>query len=234
MALNKINILSTRPVPDTLIEEAITKGIAIDTLSFIDTEAIATIEVQQEIEQALLQSATVIFTSMTAVESVASYLEEMQPDWTIFTMGTTSQQLVKKYFGEKVIAGTSNSAAQLAELITEDSSCKEVIFFCGDQRRDELPDILRANNIDVNEIEVYSTVATPHKLTNQYDGILFFSPSAVQSFFSVNKLTGKTILFAIGETTAHAIKKYSTNKIIISDAPGKENLLREMIEFFSE
>ena len=234
MAPNKINILSTRPVADALIEEAIIKGITIDILSFIDTETIATIEVQQEIEQALLQSATVIFTSMTAVESVASYLEDMQPDWTIFTMGTTSQELVKKYFGEQAIAGTASSAAALAELIAEDNSSKEVIFFCGDQRRDELPDILRANEIDVYEIEVYSTVATPHKLAKQYEGILFFSPSAVQSFFSVNKLSSKTILFAIGETTANTIKKYSNNKIIISDAPGKENLLREMIEFFSE
>ncbi len=232
MPLNKIKILSTRPIADTLIEAACQKGIIIEILSFIDTETIETVEVQQEIEQALLQSATIVFTSMNAVEAVVAQLEDHHPDWAIYTMGNTSEQLVKKYFGDQAIAGTATNASELAELIAEDGYAKEVIFFCGDQRRDELPDILRKNEMEVYEIEVYKTVATPHKLTKQFDGILFFSPSSVESFFSVNKLSSKTILFAIGNTTANTIKKYAENKIIISDAPGKENLVQEMIEFF--
>ena len=232
MPPNKINILSTRPISDPLIEEAKKKGIIIDVLSFINTETIETVEVQQEIEQALLQSSTIVFTSMNAVEAVAAQLEDHQPDWTIYTMGNTSQQLVKKYFGAQAIAGTANNASELAELIAEDGYAKEVIFFCGDQRRDELPDFLRKNEMEVYEIEVYKTIATPHKLNMHFDGILFFSPSSVESFFSVNKLSSQTILFAIGNTTANTIKKYAENKIIISDAPGKENLVEEMIEFF--
>ena len=229
---NKINILSTRPVSATITDEAKAKGIIIESLSFIATEPIENVEVQQEVEQAFLLSTTVIFTSMNAVEAVAAQLEDQQPDWNIYTMGHTTMELVKKFFGEDRITGTASSAAELAELIVEDGTVQEVIFFCGDQRRDELPDILQSNEIDVQEIEVYSTVATPHKLTKQYEGILFFSPSAVKSFFSVNKLSSNTILFAIGDTTANAIKKYSTNKIIISDAPVKEDLVREMMEFF--
>ena len=80
---------------------------------------------------------------------------------------------------------------------------------------------------------MYQTIATPHKIDKEYFGILFFSPSAVQSFFSKNKVCEKTILFAIGNTTANEIKKYSTNKIIISDEPGKENLVTKMIEYFN-
>lgn len=234
MPPNKINILSTRPIATSLLKKASAKGLHIDVLSFIDTETIETIEIQQEIEQRLLQSATVIFTSMNAVEAVASKLEGHQPNWRIYTMGTSSQQLIKKYFGEESIAGTASSATELAELIAEENNSTEVIFFCGDQRRDELPEILKANEIEVYEIEVYSTIATPHKLSKRYQGILFFSPSAVQSFFTNNSLDNKEILFAIGTTTAATIKKYSTNKIIISEAPGKENLVEEMIQFFSE
>jgi len=231
---NKINILSTRPLIASLIDEAKAKGILIEIVSFIATEPIETVEVQQEVEQALLLSTNVIFTSMNAVEAVAAQLEDQQPDWNIYTIGHTTMELVKKYFGEDSINGTAGSAEELAELIVEDGTIHEVIFFCGDQRRDELPDTLNSNDIDVQEIEVYTTVATPHKLTKQYEGILFFSPSAVQSFFSVNKLSSNTILFAIGDTTANAIKKYSTNKIIISETPVKEDLVREMMEFFSE
>lgn len=234
MQQNNIAILCTRPLHHEWVEEANAAGIAIDEISFIETEPIQTIEVQQEIEQALLLSATVVFTSMNAVEAVAAWQNGAQPDWNIYCIGTTTNTLVQEYFGEDSIAGTANSAAELAELIAEDSFIDEVLFFCGDQRRDELPAILHNNNIAVNEITVYQTIAVPHKISKVYNGILFFSPSAVESFFSNNTISATTILFAIGNTTATAIKKFTNNKIIISDAPGKENLVRKMMEYFGE
>ena len=93
--------------------------------------------------------------------------------------------------------------------------------------------MLRQRGIDVNEIIVYQTINLPHKIEQEYHGILFFSPSAVQSFFQKNKLSDTTILFAIGNTTANEIKKFTNNKIIISDSPGKENLVGKMVEYFS-
>ena len=233
MQQNKISILSTRPLDESLIEEAKKSNIEVDVLSFIETETIHTTEVQQEIENALLQSSAVVFTSMNAVEAVADELDGQQPDWKIYSIGTTTSKLVKKYFGEGAIAGIANSATELADLIVDEGEDQEVIFFCGDQRRDELPEILRSNDIDVNEIVVYETIAVHHKVDKQYHGILFFSPSAAESFFSNNKIDASTVLFAIGNTTANTLKKFSNNKVIISDEPGKENLFRKMIEYFS-
>jgi len=233
MQQNNIRILSTRPLDKILAQEAKAAGIIIDELSFIETAPIQTIEVQQEIKQALLLSATVIFTSMNAVEAVAAWQNEELPDWNIYCIGTTTNKLVQEYFGEESIAGIANSATELAELIAADEFIDEVIFFCGDQRRDELPEILQQHNIAINEIVVYETLAVPHKINIDYHGILFFSPSAAESFFSINKIAAQTILFAIGNTTAAAIKKFSNNKIIISDKPGKENLAQKMMEYFT-
>jgi uroporphyrinogen-III synthase len=234
MQQNSIQILCTRPLENTLVEDAKAAGIAIDEISFIETTPIQTIEVQQEIEQALLLSTSVVFTSMNAVETVAEWKAEQQPEWNIYCIGTATNKLVQQYFGAGCIAGTANSAAELAALIAEDRFIDSVIFFCGDQRRDELPDILRKNDIEVNEITVYQTIAVPHKISKQYHGVLFFSPSAVDSFFKINTIPQQTILFAIGNTTATAIKKFTNNKIIISDAPGKENLVKKMMEYFGE
>lgn len=233
MEQNKIHILSTRPLSESLVDEAAQEGIIIDELSFIETEPIQSIEVQQEIEQAFLQNVSVVFTSMNAVEAVAYYLEESLPGWSIYCIGNTTQNLVKKYFGEELIAGTANDAAELAETIIGERISTEVIFFCGDQRRDELPDMLREEDLDVNEITVYQTIPLNHKVDKEYLGILFFSPSAVQSFFKKNKLSSTTILFAIGKTTAAEIKKFTQNKIIINDEPGKLNLVKKMIEYFT-
>jgi uroporphyrinogen-III synthase len=232
MQQNSISILSTRPLPAPVIKKAALQGIDIDIQSFIETEAIQTIEVQQEIEQALLQSATVIFTSMNAVEAVALFMTEEMPDWTIYCMGQTTQGLVKKYFGEPGIAATASNAAELAERVADEEYIDEVIFFCGDQRRDELPAILRSKDIGVTEIMVYHTIATPKFIKKEYNGILFFSPSAVDSFFSKNKPEKQTMLFAIGSTTAQAIKRHTSNSVIISDEPGKEKLLEKAINYF--
>ena len=229
---NKIEILCTRPVDESIIDVCAANNISVEVISFIDTTPIETVEVQQEIENTLLLSTAVVFTSMNAVEAVAEFLFDAQPGWRIYCMGNTTQQLVKKYFGEDCIAGTAIDAAALADVIISADE-EEVIFFCGDIRRDELPKALESNNINVQEIVVYETIAVPHKIEKDYHGILFFSPSAVESFFSANKAAAQTVFFSIGNTTAAAIKKYSYNKIIIGDEPGKNALLEKALEYFT-
>jgi uroporphyrinogen-III synthase len=233
MPENKIQILCTRPVNDSLIREALRKNIVVDIVPSIETEPIQSVQVQQEIELAFIQSTTVIFTSMNAVEAVAAEAEGQNPDWNIYCIGNTTRQLIIEYFGEEKIRGTANSAAELAELIVEEKSTDEATFFCGDQRRDELPGILRANDIEVTEVVVYHTIPVPKKAIKRYHGILFFSPSAVDSFFKLNKADKQTILFAIGNTTANAIKKYSESKIIISKIPDKKHMIQEVVNYFS-
>lgn len=233
MQQNNIKILCTRPLTPALVDEAADNGVSIDDISFIETESILSVEVQQEIELVSTEITTVVFTSMNAVDAVTIFLDGHQPEWMIYSIGTATARLIKEYFGEERIAGTANDASALAELIAEDRFTDEVVFFCGDQRRDELPDILKQHDIEVNEIVVYQTIEVPHKIDKFYHGILFFSPSAVRSFFKLNKLEEKTIAFAIGNTTANEIKKFSNNRIIISDEPGKENLVGTMIEFFT-
>ncbi len=230
---NNIQILCTRPLTKTLVQQALQQAILIDEISFIETAAIKNIAVQQEIQLAATQIATVVFTSMNAVEAVVNYLDGQPVQWNIYCIGTTTNQLVKKYFGEQQLAGIANNATELARLILKNRTIDKVIFFCGDQRRDELPAILRSDNIDLKEIIVYQTMTVTNLIDKKYNGILFFSPSAVESFFRKNKIPNTTVLFAIGSTTANEIKKYSTNKIITSNQPGKENLVATMIAYFT-
>jgi uroporphyrinogen-III synthase len=230
---NNIHILCTRELDPMLVEAAAEKNITIDIRPFIATEPIETVEVQQEIENALLLSTTIVFTSMNAVEAVATFIIDDQPDWRIYCIGHTTRKLAERFFGENCIAGFAEDATALAELIVEEGETEELIFFCGNKRRNELPDILRSNDIIIEEIIVYETFEVNHKVSGEYNAVLFFSPSAVESFFVNNKPNDKIIFFAIGKTTAAAIKKFSTNKIIIADEPGKENLVEKMMEYFS-
>jgi uroporphyrinogen-III synthase len=231
MQQNKIRILSTKLLNDEVIRQASVKNVLIEWLPFIKTEAVSSIEVQQEIEQALMLSASVVFTSVNAVEAVAAQLESQKPDWQIFCIDYATCESVENYFGKELISGTADSAKELADVILR-SNVEEVIFFCGDQRRDELPGSLRENEIEVDEIVVYETLALHQKIDKEYNGILFFSPSAVLSFFHSNRLNDQTILFAIGNTTANEIIKHSKNKVIVSDKPDQKILLEKVINYF--
>ena len=119
MPENKIHILATRQLSTKLLDEITDADILVDVVPFIDTVPIQTIEVQQEIEQAYLLSTTVVFTSMNAVEAVATWQYDQQPEWIIYCTGATTRKLAGEYFGEEKIAGTADSAAELAELIIE-------------------------------------------------------------------------------------------------------------------
>jgi uroporphyrinogen-III synthase len=231
---NKISILSTRPLETALLEAAKAKDIQIDIVSFIDTTAIETTGIKEEIGKILKQPASVVFTSMNAVNSVAAHVNGQMPQWNIFCIGNTTRQLAARYFGEQSIHTVGNNASDLADKIISDKSIKQVVFFCGDQRREELPGKLRQNGITVQEVIVYHTISTPHKVDKAYDGILFFSPSAVQSYFYANAVTPSTLLFAIGQTTADAIRSFTDNAVIESERPGKEDLVKKMFQFFKK
>jgi uroporphyrinogen-III synthase len=229
---NRIQILSTRPIDPSQIKIAKDLGIDIDCLSFIDTTPINNKDLNKKIKELLLTESTVVFTSMNAVDAVASHITKSKPDWKVYCIGITTNKLVKHYFGEGVIIGTATNAAELAGLIVEDRKANKLSFFCGDQRREELPSILRNNGIRVYEIEVYQTKDVYHTLDKEYHGILFFSPSAASSFFKSNQLAESTIIFSIGTTTAAELASKTKNKIVVSDLPGKDQLVKKMIDYF--
>jgi uroporphyrinogen-III synthase len=231
---NKISILSTRPLETALLDAAKAKDVQIDIVSFIDTSPAQTTGIKDEVDKIIKQSIAVVFTSMNAVNSVAAYINGDKPDWNIFCIGNTTRQLAARYFGEQSIHTVGNNASDLADKMIASKQIKQVVFFCGDQRREELPGKLRQNGIAVQEVIVYHTISTPHKIDKAYDGILFYSPSAVQSFFYANAVPASTVLFAIGQTTADAIKSFTDNLIIESERPGKDELVKKMLQFFKK
>ena len=233
MQKNKIHILSTKPLGKEIVNIAAQNDIIIDEIPFIKTEEIISKEIKEKIKKLAHQNITVVFTSRNAVEAVRKFIST-KPSWRIFCIGNTTESIVASVFGEENIIGTAFDGNKLSEKIIEKKSIKKIVFFCGDQRRYELPANLKKNGIEVEEMVVYETLKTPVTLTNNYDGILFFSPGAVQSFFSVNSINNSTQIFAIGNTTANEIKYFTKQPVIISEVPDKKKLLNLAIEYLSK
>jgi uroporphyrinogen-III synthase len=233
MEKNKIRLLSTARLPRALVGDAASEDIDITVLPFIETEAIGSTEIQQEIDNAFLLSSIVVFTSQNAVKIVAETKEEQQPDWLIYCVGEKTTELATTVFGENMIAGTANNAASLAEIILEEQEPDEIIFFSGTSRMDDLPEILEKNGVLVNEINVYHTVAVPHRVENDFDGLLFFSPSAVDSFFRHNEVNSSQTIFSTGPTTTASLEKKGNFKIITCRKTGKAEMIGEVMKFYN-
>ncbi len=233
MKRNKIHILSTGPVGKKLINLAAESNVEIEEISFIKAEICINDIVGKKISDLLDQSVTAIFTSSHAVDGLKKFIKE-KPSWTIYCIGHSTKNRVAKIFGEDHIAGFADTADQLAEKIIKSQVNEKIYFFCGNQRRDELPVKLTSNHIETEELAIYKTIETPKALSKIYDGILFFSPSGVKSYFSRNFITNATLVFAIGNTTAETIKHFTQKPAIIAEIPGKENLVTLAIDYFSK
>lgn len=235
MARHKV--LSTKKLDPSLIEQAEQNGIEIIEQEAIRVNTILSKEKWQEIFHLLESNKEfAVFTSSNAVSAVKKYLNEyvspVQPNWKIFALsGKTRQALEENLEVFGAIVATANDSKELAIKIAE-ATVKEVIFFCGNKRREELPSILERSGIKVDEVVVYETLETPKASNGDYDAVLFFSPSAVKSFFSVNQLNEHAVCFAIGQTTADSIAAARGSKIIISKTPAQEILLQEVINYF--
>ncbi|RXK83290.1 uroporphyrinogen-III synthase [Filimonas effusa] len=231
----KSHILCTRSLEEPVLSKAAAAGVVIDTVSFIETQPVVTEVFKQTVTEVAANPATIVFTSMNAVDAVVSQLEQIPTHWHIYCIGGITKELVKKYFGEQCLMGTGKSAALLAEKISHAAATpEEVVFFCGDQRLDELPQALQAHQIKVREVVSYTTILTPQTIDINYDAVIFFSPSAAHSFFSENTVHTDIPLFAIGKTTAATIRSYVANTVITSEWPGKEHMIDLVIEYFNK
>lgn len=171
-----------------------------------------------------------IFTSQNAVQSILQHpkCNELKSK-NVFSVGMKTKDLLTEN-GFNVIAYTGY-ASDLAEIISLIYSKESYTFFSGNLRRDVLPNTLKENGIVINEIEVYETNITSKKIKEKTDGILFFSPSAVESYLKLNTIKDE-ICFSIGETTAEALENKKTKNIIIAVKPTVENVIIEVIEHY--
>lgn len=231
MSDSTIHVLSTRPLSPALIIDAAVNGLTIDVIPFIETAAIDDPVLCERLGGLGRQRLTALFTSSNAVEAVAKWVDG-SAQWIIYSIGGATSQAVSRHFGEDAIAGTAASARELALRIIEERSAEELFFFCGDLRREELPSLLRQAGFGLQELVVYETMATPRKVQPSYEGILFFSPSAVESFFSANTIMASITLFAIGRTTAAAIREFCPNPIVVSGQPDATILIGQVIDHF--
>ncbi len=166
-----------------------------------------------------------IFTSKNAVKAV---LKSKTIISNCFCVGSTTKKLLEE--SDQNVIEIAQNASDLAKIIVKKHKNRSFLFFCGNLRRNELPELLRQNEVNFEEQIVYNTHQNSKKFDRSFDGVLFFSPSAVQSYVSENSLEN-VVAFCIGTTTASEAKKHAS-KVIIANKPTVENVIVQAVKYF--
>jgi len=164
---------------------------------------------------------------ITSKNSAKAILEKDLKIENCFCVGEKTASFLREYNFN--IAEVADYGVNLAQLIIDKYPNEDFTFFCGNERRDELPAILRKNSVSFDEIEVYKTSLKPKIFDREFEGVLFFSPSGVKSFVFKNKLDRSTA-FCIGSTTASEAKKHTSN-IVTATKPSIENVIVQAVKY---
>jgi uroporphyrinogen-III synthase len=228
---NPIPILSTKILLSPQKQVLLNAGFSVTEANFIKTE-------NSDFDLNGIKD-NLIFTSQNAAQSVLLHpkAEELKSK-KVFCVGMKTKALLEENgFNVEVYL---DYASDLTEIITLIYAKETYTFFSGNLRKETLPIALKAAKVNFNEIQVYETTLTPQKIASpnpskrgekKFDGILFFSPSAVESYLAANKIKNE-ICFCIGETTASALETITKN-IIVADQPSVENVIEDVIEEYS-
>lgn len=220
---NPIKIASTKILSSTQRQELVNAHFEVFEADFIKTASI-------DFDLKTIND-NLIFTSQNAAQSIFLHpKQEELKSKNVFCVGIKTKALLEEN-GFNVIVYV-DYASDLAEIITLIYSNESYTFFSGNLRKETLPKALKETNIQFNEIQVYETTLTPHKLEIPVEGLLFFSPSGVESYLSENKIK-KEVCFCIGETTAEALFQLTKN-IRIAENPSVEEVILEVIEEYKQ
>ena len=199
------------------------KKIRDSSIKFSDYNAIQIEKINFNINERIENA---IFTSKNSVEAIVNKKLKIK---NCYCVGDKTKSLLLKN-GQKVVKSEENSQ-KLADFIVKSLKNDVFVFFCGNMKRDELPKILTKNHVKFSLVEVYKTSLIYKKINEAFNGILFFSPSAVRSYCYYNKIEDE-ILFTIGQTTTNEAEAFS-NKIITSDINSIDQVVDNAIKYFT-
>ena len=163
----------------------------------------------------------VIITSKNGVEALLDNFTKEELNFkNIFCVGRRTKKMIQQKIGP--VNHAEKNAERLAEYLSKEMKGNSVTYFCSDLRLDTLSKILTENKIEVNEVEAYKTMYSPELVSESIDGMLFFSPSAVNSYLQKN--TTDKVAFCIGASTAKEAQKYF-EKVEVAQIPTVESVI---------
>src|SRR6185369_8057830 len=104
---------------------------------------------------------------------------------------------------------------------------KSVLYFCGEDHRQELEDGLKNSSTKISKVFTHQSQMTFPVVKNNFDVIFVFSPRSAESLLKNNAFNNQTIFACIGPTTASYVSSRGISNAFISSYPESRILLEE-------
>jgi uroporphyrinogen-III synthase len=145
-----------------------------------------------------------------------------------YIVGERSAKLLREADPEVPVRLVADSALEFLSQPLE--GVQRLIYPCSAMRRDEMVSGLAGRGVAVLELPLYAPErpAGSHEVLRRAAAdaempiaLCFFSPSAVENFFSLptDFLPGGIFFAAIGETTAESLRRYGVRDVIMPATP---------------
>jgi uroporphyrinogen-III synthase len=207
-------LLSTKVLSDAEIRQLEGAGWQIDQYNAISIEFLKTTVAPEE--------HLLIFSSKNAVEGFfSSFSKHNLSACRCLCVGNGAAGMLLER-GMTVLE-VFPTAKELAASLEKNHPTDSFVYYCGNIRLDLIPDTLDGLGLPWKEATVYKTLLNPVKWDQEYEAVVFFSPSAVRSYVALNPM-GSATGYCIGKTTGAALEKY-THRILCPKTPDRKNLI---------
>lgn len=224
----EILLLRQPAEPDPYVDAFTAEGIEAWCLPVLRFEFVGEVALRERLARPEAYGGLVC-TSQRAVEALREVDLTAWRDKPTFVVGPATAEAARA-LRLRPRGEDAGDADTLAGYIAGRSFARPLLFLCGNQRRDELPDRLRAAAVAFEEFVAYRTVLMPSVLdglaADPPDWVAFFSPSGVEAAllapgFPWNSLS----CAAIGPTTAAALDAAGYPPDAVAAEPSPEALV---------
>jgi uroporphyrinogen-III synthase len=162
-----------------------------------------------------------VFSSQNAVRSFLANPTASAHQNPILCVGEKTKSLLEEN-GQKVIKTTPNML-ELVDFIQKSMKNEHFLHICGNRKLADFAAGMQKSGISYAEVTAYHTHLVSRVQTPEPQGLLFYSPSGVESYLQTNSI-GASWCFCIGETTATAVRPL-TEHLTVSPKPDADLLV---------
>lgn len=216
------SVLFTKSIPSEMIAKYLGIDIEFDILPSLKIEKVKQTEIEEQLDH---QIKKFIVTSQNAAYAI----ENISLDGEFYVVGQKTAKVLEAQ--NRNVVSIEDYAEDLFVKHLKDFKHEKFQFFSGSNRRDFLPEKLKANQNHLHEIVSYQTETISQLALKKYDAYAFFSPLSFEAFIQNNEISPESIVFSIGRTTTEAIKNKVKNTIITAREPLVEAVLEDIKKY---
>ncbi len=227
-----MRIFSTKTLDKEAITHSASLNLKIQCVDFIKVTGI-------EFDIQSVHSHTFDSVAFTSANAVRYFLQhkaalELLRGKNIFSLALRTFEELSKHNLQPISGG--KNIEELAKTIIQTQFAKSVLRVRGNLSLGVLEEKLVSSGIHYTSLIVYHTILQSDIAVNEnFDVVMFYSPSGVESFLTSNKLSSETLCCCIGEVTATALRgKYSNAKIILPELPSPESMITSIAAHFKQ